>query len=197
MNHKDYYNYESDNRDIDLFKNELPLAYQYNTIGVPKDDELTSSPNTYQYTNANGQLRWRSGSKSTEELLEEERRRNQDVQAENESAQTQLGVSSSPDTSAPENPNQIDSSIMQEIEHVLKPLSVKDNIDAPIIDEASPYLLKGEVTKDALQQNLFEQLRTRVKDFVNAGFNKEDDLNFDFPRTHKDAGNAVDRYAFL
>ncbi len=169
--------------------------------------------------------------------MEEERRRNQDVQAETESAQTQLGFSSSSEFNTPksqvtesplidseplfddtslqimsgliqkgkekfqgneslketindvvfsENPNKIDSPIMQEIEHVLKPLSVKDNIDDPIVDEASPYLLKGEVTKDVLQQNLFEHLRIRVKDFADTGFNKEDDLNL--------KGELKDRY---
>ena len=87
MKYKNYYNFELGNRDIyshndilgmtvqDLFDNELPLSYQYNTIGIPKDDELTASPNTHQYTHANGKLRWRSSSKTTEELLEEERQR--------------------------------------------------------------------------------------------------------------------------
>ncbi len=233
MKYKDYYNYESDNRDIwshndilgmtvsDLFKNELPLAYQYNTIGVPKDDELTSSHNTYQYTNANGQLRWRSGSKSTEELLEEEHRRNQEMQAQNESAQTPLVSSTAPETSVPkpqitdspiidseplfddtslramsgliqkgkekflkqknqgndlikesindvvfsENPNQIDSSIMQEIEHILKPLSVKDDID-PVVDEASPYLLKGEITKETNKPGILGQIKDNLQNYL-------------------------------
>ncbi len=48
MKYKNYYNFELGNRDIyshndilgmtvqDLFDNELPLSYQYNTIGIPK-----------------------------------------------------------------------------------------------------------------------------------------------------------------
>lgn len=55
MKYKDYYNFELGNRDIysrndilgmtvqDLFDNELPLSYQYNTIGIPKDDESVNS----------------------------------------------------------------------------------------------------------------------------------------------------------
>ena len=102
MKYKNYYNFELGNRDIyshndilgmtvqDLFDNELPLSYQYNTIGIPKDDELISSPNTHQYTNANGKLRWRSSSKTTEELLEEERQRRAEQEAQTANVQSQL-----------------------------------------------------------------------------------------------------------
>ncbi len=94
MKYKNYYNYELGNRDIwshndvlgmplkDIFANELPLSYQYLTIGIPKDDELTASPNTHQYSDANGKLRWRSSQKTTEELLEEERQRRQALESE-------------------------------------------------------------------------------------------------------------------
>ena len=116
MKYKNYYNFELGNRDIyshndilgmtvqDLFDNELPLSYQYNTIGIPKDDELISSPNTHQYTNANGKLRWRSSSKTTEELLEEERQRRAEQEAQTANVQSQLagfGQTSSPVVSAP------------------------------------------------------------------------------------------------
>lgn len=278
MKYKNYYNYELGNRDIysqndilkmtvqDLFDNELPLSYQYNTIGFPKEDELTISPNTYQYTNANGQTRWRSGMKSTEEMIEEERRRREEMEAQ-KTAQSQLGwknqtqelapkltnteVKESPildstplfdqetinnmgslikkgkekfqnrkklgnDTIADsindvvfsENPNEMDSPIMQEIEQVLKPSLDKNSSEdlkfdlealinnqipenkaanTEIISNApSPYLLKGEVTKEVMPSNMLERLKNRVKDFADTGFNKEDDLNL--------KGEIQDRY---
>ncbi len=108
MKYKDYFNFELGNRDIyshndilgmtvqDLFDNELPLGYQYNTIGIPKDDELIASPNTHQYTTANGKLRWRSSSKTLEELLEEERQRRLALQGQQHMVQNQLGAMNKP-----------------------------------------------------------------------------------------------------
>lgn len=118
MKYKNYYNHELGTSDIytksgirgmtldDILKNELSLAYQYNTIGIPDDDELTSSPNTSQYMDGNGKTRWRAGTsgssvngqsslltgtKTTADLLEEERLRAQAQQAQLQAVQSQLG----------------------------------------------------------------------------------------------------------
>lgn len=73
MKYSNYYNFEGGNSDIftrnyllgmtldDIFKNDKALAYQFNTIGIPSDDELTKSPNAQQYTDASGKSRWRAG----------------------------------------------------------------------------------------------------------------------------------------
>ena len=142
MKYKNYYNFELGNRDIyshndilgmtvqDLFDNELPLSYQYNTIGIPKDDELTASPNTHQYTNANGKLRWRSSSKTTEELLEEERQRRAEQEAEISNAQSQLSVFGNNPTPQAIAPKQAVESPMMESEPLVDTNILSDFVGA-------------------------------------------------------------------
>jgi hypothetical protein len=65
-----YYNHESGNRNIysredllkmtlqDMLNNELPISYQYNTIGIPLVEELNQSPNVCGYLDENGAQKW-------------------------------------------------------------------------------------------------------------------------------------------
>ena len=73
MRFSKYFNHESGNRNIytqnnllhmtldELLEKELELAYQYNTIGIPLDEELLSSSYAHQYMAEKGLPRWRAG----------------------------------------------------------------------------------------------------------------------------------------
>lgn len=120
MKYSRYYNHELGNSDIysrssilgmtlqEMLDNEKPLAYQYNTIGIPDEEELKSSKNTYQYTGTDGKQRWRAGVapqpqlqpqpqpiqhtlKSTDDLLEEERQRRAEL-ASQQTAQQPMEI---------------------------------------------------------------------------------------------------------
>ncbi|MBE7703782.1 MAG: hypothetical protein E7Z89_07020 [Cyanobacteria bacterium SIG28] len=70
-----YFNHEGGNRNIysrknllgmsleELLKRELELAYQYNTIGIPEDDDLAKSNFAYEFEDDTGKKGWRAGVK--------------------------------------------------------------------------------------------------------------------------------------
>lgn len=163
MKYKNYYNFELGNRDIysrndilgmtvqDLLDKELSLSYQYNTIGIPKDDELIASPNTHQYTNANGKLRWRSSSKTTEELLEEERRRRETAQAQYIQTRAQLE-------------NMLMPNINQNSQAQSEPIIQSNNELQPVQEFATDVLNKLQSVDDNSQKKSIsdeEQLTTQ------------------------------------
>ena len=103
MRFSNYYNHEGGNRNIysrrnllgmtmkEILERELELAYQYNTIGIPDDDELMNSQNAYQYDD-NGVQRWSSGQKTPEQMLAEQQKRIQESQAQNLADQNALNA---------------------------------------------------------------------------------------------------------
>ncbi len=198
MKYKNYYNFELGNRDIyshndilgmtvqDLFDNELPLSYQYNTIGIPKDEDLTNSPNTHQYTNANGKLRWRSSSKTTEELLEEERQRRAEQEAQTANAQSHLAGfgenSISPGVTEPkqtlespmlESEPLVDVNTMQNYKSILQNIKQNDNVVSPVLNairlKALPQYSSME-EPDYYEENMpvyqEEELWSDLKDYL-------------------------------
>ena len=110
MNYNNYLNKESGKQDIytknsllkmtlqDIIDKEMELSYQYNTIGIPADEDMYASPYVRQYTAESGIPMWTSatdvinnlqslrqfasqpnffpkGLKSTKEMIEEERQK--------------------------------------------------------------------------------------------------------------------------
>ncbi len=73
MRFSNYYNREGRNRNIysrknilgmtmkEMLERELELAYQYNTIGIPADQELLNSEFAHQYMDEQGNSRWQAG----------------------------------------------------------------------------------------------------------------------------------------
>jgi len=96
-----YYNHEAGNRNIysrrnllnmsleELLRRELELAYQYNTIGIPMDEELTNSQYVHPYTDARGFSYWQAGEERQRELL---RQQESDMMYENAKQQLENNV---------------------------------------------------------------------------------------------------------
>lgn len=83
MRFSNYYNHEGRNRNIysrnnllgmtmkELLERELELAYQYNTIGIPADEELMNSEFAHQYQDENGFSHWQAGEKMPDNLVQQ------------------------------------------------------------------------------------------------------------------------------
>ncbi len=199
MKYKNYYNFELGNRDIyshndilgmtvqDLFDNELPLSYQYNTIGIPKDEDLTNSPNAHQYTNANGKLRWRSSSKTTEELLEEERKRRAAQEAQTANAQSHLAGfgenSTLPGVTAPK---QTLESPMLESEPLVDTNILSDFVGAA--KEKWQNRKNNQTLPNTPKENIFQRLGNGIKESVE-GFGEPKEVR-EYKRMTRDIERA-------
>lgn len=91
MRFSNYYNHEGRNRNIysrnnlldmtmkELLERELELAYQYNTIGIPADEELMNSEFAHQYQDKNGFSHWQAGENPSMQSLDKANLVNQGI----------------------------------------------------------------------------------------------------------------------
>lgn len=91
MRFSNYYNHEGRNRNIysrnnllgmtmkELLERELELAYQYNTIGIPADEELLNSEFAHQYQDENGFSHWQAGPNPSMQSIDKETLSNQEL----------------------------------------------------------------------------------------------------------------------
>lgn len=178
MNYNNYLNKESGKQDIytknsllkmtlqDIIDKEMELSYQYNTIGIPADEDMYASPYVRQYTAESGLPMWTSatdvinnlqslrqfasqpnffpkGLKSTQEMIEEERQKRLLRQQQN--SEMDLDTTQADDMMKPLEVNPDANALNMEPEEQINPFENWSTKSQPVQQTSNTNSLVGNI----------------------------------------------------
>lgn len=178
MNYNNYLNKESGKQDIytknsllkmtlqDIIDKEMELSYQYNTIGIPADEDMYASPYVRQYTAESGLPMWTSatdvinnlqslrqfasqpnffpkGLKSTQEMMEEERRKR--LMRQQQNSEMDLDTTQADDMMKPLEVNPDANALNMEPEEQINPFENWSTKSQPVQQTSNTNSLVGNI----------------------------------------------------